>query len=538
MLFDRTFHPDEANQAFTVGRLLETGRYTYQPSDHHGPTLYYAAAPLQRAFGHASTAELDGTLLRCTPLLFAVLALGFLAHALFMLRRSWAGVLAGVLLVGTAPFFVFFATDFIQEMLLVAFTLMMFWAGAGYARAASADAAAAPRRLKPGTWALLFGIGAGLAFATKETSVLAFAAAALTFGGLALFRRFGRRLPTGRRPLVGQHLVLAVLGFLLTSVLFFSSFCQNWTGVAAAFTDAPLRYLGRAIGDAAASEGADWHVHPWWQHLQWLFCGNPPVPRTHGCGFTVDLAFANVIPLAVLATSLLPLALFAAVCRPLRARLSRPLTWTFFGALLYTALLTVFYSAIPYKTPWCTLQLLVPFLVTYALGLLLARDVLREIALLRGASPRVAGPVATLAFLVPFLLAPLLAEHLPGLMRLARDPDAPTIPCNYACASPEVRQLAACVDAALTSAPASAFVAVALPPADTWPFPWYNRKRERQTGYWTTFEDLVALEKKGVRPAVVVVPMAEGHLVQPLFPHLKHTKRFFMRPGVRVRVFW
>ena len=160
-MFSRTFHPDEANQAFTVGRLLETGHYTYRPTDHHGPTLYYAAAPLQRAFGHTTTADLDGTLLRCTPLLFAVLGLALLAHAVFRLSRSWLGALMTVLLVGTAPLFAFFATDFIQEMLLVCFTLTMLWAGVGYERALHPDAAA-PRRLKPGSWALLLGIGADL----------------------------------------------------------------------------------------------------------------------------------------------------------------------------------------------------------------------------------------------------------------------------------------------------------------------------------------------------------------------------------------
>ena len=46
------------------------------------------------------------------------------------------------------------------------------------------------------------------------------------------------------------------------------------------------------------------------------------------------------------------------------------------------------------------------------------------------------------------------------------------------------------------------------------------------------------LERGGSKPAVVVVPMAEGHLAQALFPHLKNTRRFYMRPGVRVRVFW
>ena len=86
-IFNRTFHPDEANQAFTTGRLLETGVYKYDPKDHHGPTLYYAAAAVQKAAGNNSTATLDGTLLRCTPLLFAVIALGFCFLGLCRLFR-------------------------------------------------------------------------------------------------------------------------------------------------------------------------------------------------------------------------------------------------------------------------------------------------------------------------------------------------------------------------------------------------------------------------------------------------------------------
>lgn len=535
-MFSRTFHPDEANQAFTVGRLLETGHYTYRPTDHHGPTLYYAAAPLQRAFGHTTTADLDGTLLRCTPLLFAVLGLALLAHAVFRLSRSWLGALMTVLLVGTAPLFAFFATDFIQEMLLVCFTLTMLWAGVGYERALHPDAAA-PRRLKPGSWALLLGIGAGLAFATKETSLLTFAAAGLTLCGLWAFRAFGLRAAPAARPTC-QHVVLAALGFLLTAVLFFSSFCQDWHGVYNAFVAAPLHYLGRAVGNAAASEGANWHIHPWWQHLQWLFCGNAPLPRSSS-GFTVDLAFANILPLTQFVFTVLPLAVFAVCRRNLREHLNRPLLWAFFGTSLYTALLLSFYSILPYKTPWCTLQLLVPFLVSVSLGLILGRDIVRAVAVARGASPRTAQVVASLFFLVALPLASLLAEHVPGLVRMARDPDSPAIPYNYAHASPEARQLAACVAEAVAASPSkSPFVAVALPPADTWPFPWYNRTREHLTGYWTKFDDLVALAKTGAKPTVVVVPMTEGHLVQPLFPHLTHTKRFYMRPRVRVRVFW
>ena len=289
--FARTFHPDEANQAFTTGRLLETGRYEYRPDDHHGPTLYYAAAAIQKAAGHNTLATLDGTLLRCTPLLFAVLALVFGFLAVRKVAKSvgaFAGWLAPclfALLLGTSPVFAFFATDFIQEMLLACFTMMMFWAGTGYVHAKVLGASclvlgaeqehkresnvpstkhqAPSTNIKPGTWALLFGIAAGLAFATKETSLLAFAAAGIA--GIPLAWRFRREMRFETR-----DAALALAGFALTAILFYSSFASCWQGVYNAFIAAPLSYFHRAAGDAA-STGAGWHVHPWWQYLKWLF---------------------------------------------------------------------------------------------------------------------------------------------------------------------------------------------------------------------------------------------------------------------------
>ena len=264
-MFARTFHPDEANQAFTTGRLLETGQYAYRPDDHHGPTLYYAAAAIQKATGHDTLATMDGTLLRCTPLLFAVLALVFGFLAVRKLLKPAMGKLGGwlvpalfVLLLGTSPIFAFFATDFIQEMLLACFTMMMFWAGVGYVRPG--------KRWKTGTWALLFGIAAGLAFATKETSLLTFAAAGLA--GFPLAWRFRKDMRCETR-----DAVLALAGFALTAILFFSSFAANWQGVYNAFIAAPLSYLGRAAGSAASVGAAD-HVHPWWQYLKWLFASD------------------------------------------------------------------------------------------------------------------------------------------------------------------------------------------------------------------------------------------------------------------------
>ncbi len=63
----RPMHHDEANQAVKFGALLEKGEYTYDKTDHHGPTLYYAALVAAYARGQATLAELDETTLRLVP---------------------------------------------------------------------------------------------------------------------------------------------------------------------------------------------------------------------------------------------------------------------------------------------------------------------------------------------------------------------------------------------------------------------------------------------------------------------------------------
>ena len=555
MLFDRTFHPDEANQAFTVGRLLETGAYTYKPTDHHGPTLYYAAAPLQRAFGHTTTATLDGTLLRCTPLIFGVLTLVFLAEAVYGLVRYFGGTPenratrrllpalaagAATLLLGTSPLFVFYATDFIQETLLACFTAMALKCAIGYAVARQPpEDPLHPRRLKPGTWAIFFGFSIGLCFATKETCSLSFAAAILAaapFLAIHLKRNGICALADIIRP---NDVVLGLLAFVLTSAVLFSSFCQDWMGVYNAFIAAPLSYVHRAAGEASAG-GADWHIHPWWQYIHWFFLGQPSALPANA---PADHVFAHLHPLLHWAVLLLMLGGRALWNLRSKGRV-HPLILAFFGFSLYFATLLGFYSAIPYKTPWCAVQLLLGFVPAIVLGYTAAaRELLVALTpTLLHASRQLRLFVTGLVYVGCLCLTTLIgvAEHLPGLQLMARDPDSRAIPYNYAHSSPEVKDLAVCVDAAIKSAPdpKKAFIAVSLPPEDTWPFPWYNRTWEPLTGYWTKFDDLVELEKTGARPTVVIVPMREGHLVQPLFPHLKHTKRFFIRPGVRARVFW
>jgi uncharacterized protein (TIGR03663 family) len=532
--FNRTFHPDEANQAITTGRLLETGTYAYNPQDHHGPTLYYAAAAIQKAAGHNSTAELDASLLRCTPLLFAVLALvfGFLAVRRIT-KRTWLGILFALLL-GTSPIFAFFATDFIQEMLLAAFTMMMLWSGAGYFNPGG--------KLKPGTWALIFGVSAGLAFATKETSILTFAAAAIA----ALVCRIVKVHTPQPSPLnlkTPNPAILAIAGFILTATLFYSSFGTNWQGVYNAFIAAPLSYIHRAAG-SAASQGAAAHVHPWWQYLEWLFAGNEGL-------FAVVLA--------------LPMGLLPLFAKDSRNLLPTSCRTAFIFASIYSVALVALYSMIPYKTPWCALQILPGLVLVVTLGPFLFIRALHN-TYENKLQPhhngkRLWGKIwCCMAFLVIYGSA--LTCNIKEDIHINRDPDSKDIPYNYASASPQVKDLASLIIDKIASSqppatnsnlqtpnsklqtlnsklqPTNFFVAVALPPEDTWPLPFYLRTIRDKVGYWTQFGELEALAGLGAKPSVVVVPAEEGHLVQPLFPHLKNTKRFEMRHRVRVRAFW
>ena len=58
-LTKRPMHHDEANQAARFGILLETGKYQYDPEDHHGPTLYYLEHLAQKRDVDGTTEYLD-----------------------------------------------------------------------------------------------------------------------------------------------------------------------------------------------------------------------------------------------------------------------------------------------------------------------------------------------------------------------------------------------------------------------------------------------------------------------------------------------
>ncbi|HQZ17105.1 MAG TPA: TIGR03663 family protein, partial [Vicinamibacteria bacterium] len=56
----RPFHHDEGVNGFFETRLLREGAFKYDPSNYHGPTLYYLTLPLVAVVG-LSDAAVRGT---------------------------------------------------------------------------------------------------------------------------------------------------------------------------------------------------------------------------------------------------------------------------------------------------------------------------------------------------------------------------------------------------------------------------------------------------------------------------------------------
>ena len=316
-LNQRPMHGDEANQAVKAGVLLEAGQYQYDPYEHHGPSLYWLTLPSLWLHGRETFAQTTETDYRIVPVVFGVgliVLLWFLADGL----GRGPAVLAG-LFTAISPALVFYSRYYIQETLLVFFTLAALAAGWRYVRGGTI------------VWAILCGAAIGMMHATKETWVLA--AAAAGWGGvlaLAWTRwREGTWLiqRTDWRP-------LALIGFLaaacFVTLVLYSSFGRNPRGP----LDSILAY---AVYVRRGSETGI-HSHPWYYYLELLLAFRPAKGFFWSEGLIAGLAVVGM--LASLGRNALP--------EPQRY-FCRFLTF-------YTLTLTALYAAISYKTPWCLLS--------------------------------------------------------------------------------------------------------------------------------------------------------------------------------------
>lgn len=461
----RPMHTDEAVHAYNFRGLLEDGIYKYDPHEYHGPTLnYFTLIPAWLSASHKYN-EITEFTVRIVPVVFGVVLI--LLAVLLADGLGVAAIVAAVL-AALSPALVFYSRYYIQETLLVCFTFGVIVCGYRYVRS---------RRL---SWAILAGVFAGLMHATKETAVIAFGAMILALVAVVLIGRRQGRVSIEVKP---SHVILGLAAAVMVSALFYSAFGRNPRGVLDSYLTY-TGYLGRGAGQNTA------HVHPWSYYLQMLLWAR----YSHGPIWTEGgiVLFALVgIAAAVKGSGI----------GPLDPKLVRFLA-------IYTVAMTVAYSAVPYKTPWCVLSFLHSMILLAGVGAVVLLTWLHR-------------PAVRLTVVVALFVA---AGHLAFETYRANfvyyaDSRNPYV---YAHATPEiftavekVHEYAAASDVGHSD---EMPVQVIVPGGDYWPLPWYLR--DLRVGYYADVP-----QAGEIGPLILIADTLEGTLARRLYSEMPAEKR-------------
>jgi uncharacterized protein (TIGR03663 family) len=342
----KPMHHDEGVNGFFLTNLYRQGLYHYDPSNYHGPTLYYFADGVAKL-----NALLFGEPGLSTGAVRLVTALFGIATVLLVLtlRRyiGALGALAAAALLAVSPGNVFISRYFIHESLFVFFTLALVVAALRYYETAHP------------LYLMLASASAGLLFATKETAIISAGVLLIAWGLTVVYLRIsgrgagsarergqgsrgkssgrGRRHEPepaalsrfGNRTDIALVALTALAVFVFVNVVFYSSFFTYWKGVTGALES--FQFWAKTGSKDHTFQGPLGYVN-------WLLQEEAP---------------------------LLLLGAVGAVLAVVRAR-NR---FAVFAGLWAFGILAA-YSLIPYKTPWLMLNFTVPLAIIggYAVG--------------------------------------------------------------------------------------------------------------------------------------------------------------------------
>lgn len=397
-------HSDEGVNGWFVEKLLANGYYRYDPENYHGPLHFYLLAASRLLFGRTLWA------LRLPTVLFGAAAVWLAARCADALGRRTAW--GAALILALSPGLVLYSRWAIHETELLFFSLLAFRGLCGWWA----------RRSPLAPWQI--GIGAAGALASKEVWVVHAVAAGLAW----LVWRHSRHwlsepapppLPSWRQAAVVAAACLAAVALL------YAGFGRDPAGLVRFFAPYTI-WTDRAI------EGAG-HEKPWHYWLELLLRYEPP-------------------------------ALLGLAASPLAALLAPPaLRWL----AIYAGGTFVAYSLVPYKTPWCVVQLVWPLAFTASWALAAAARRLRRPA--AGAAAVVALAVASTALAWRLNALRYDAETEPYVyVQVWRDGLAPI----------ETLRRAAAADPTLLREPVHVVMGL------SWPIPWLLADFPR-TGHWT-----------------------------------------------------
>jgi uncharacterized protein (TIGR03663 family) len=501
----RPMHHDEANEAVKFGNLLETGEYRYDRNDHHGPTLYYLTLSASWIRGQTTLSSLDEGTVRIVPAIFGGgLALLF---CLFIRELGRTAVVIAVFLASLSPALTYYSRFYIQESLLTFFTIGFLVALGKYV-------------VSPGiSWALWAGGFAGLALATKETSIVLIAAAAVACflarwsenkpetvqAGLraaSVTFEDSRQCPEKLTSFLSTRSVqvlAAVVAALLVACVFYSSFFKYPSDMFE-----PVRafriYFERAIDPGV-------HRQPWSFYLRILaFTRSGGLIWTEG--IILGLALAGVA--AGFRT-----ARFGA---GIKISASAAFWLRYIGC--YSLLAALVFSLIRYKTPWNMIQFHAGFILMAGGG---------ASWLIQRSKTRIGQALIVVGLLIA--CCHLVLQNWRANQRYSADPRNPYV---YAQTSPDFLKLMRRIDdlAALRGDGHSMMIKVIADPVEQWPLPWYLRNM-RRVGYWTNANQAGRLDS-----VPVLVASRENAGVLDAALGNRYVSEFYgLRPGVLLALF-
>ena len=494
-------HTDEAVHAVKLGILLDTGAYTYDPLEYHGPTLYYFSLPFVWLSGAKSYTDIGSEVpMRLVPVVFGaglILLLLLTADGIGRPAAVCAAVLTAV-----SPATVFYSRYYIQEMLLVFFTFAAMTAGWRYVQS---------RRLG---WALGAGVCLGFMYATKETCVIAFGCMLAAAGITAVWNRKthtqaslevppesngAEKKPDGKSLFHPWHMAAAVAVAVAVAVLCFTVALTQPKAVLDSLRTY-VQYAQRAVTGDSSTSGPALHNHPWHYYIR-------------------ILAFTKYAPGPWWSEALIMMLALIGIGDTLakRAR-SHPGDSSGTGIMLsqflalYTVLMIAIYSVIPYKTPWCMLGFLHGMILMAGVG---------AVALYQRLPHRILKSVWAVLLIMGVIHLGVQAHRSSFVF------DADTRnPYVYAQTSKNLFKLVERVEQIAEVHPAGhdMRIKIMVPGKDYWPLPWYLR-RFSQVGYWEAVPD------EPDAAMIVAGPDLETRLDSTL--HDSYQKEYFgLRPHV------
>ncbi|PYP86168.1 MAG: hypothetical protein DMG65_19275 [Candidatus Angelobacter sp. Gp1-AA117] len=459
----KPLHHDEGVNGLFMMRLVRNGVYRYDPSNYHGPSLYYFALIPTKLNSLLHGGDGLSTLaIRLVPALFGI-AVVWLMLPLHRYVGRWAAGAAAVL-IAVSPGNLFFSRYFIHETLFIFFTLAMAVLWFRYRESG--------KRMD-----LILGAAlAALLFATKETSVISFVVLALAWLCTSLYLKLrqsqaavsGKFFSWRRMTDAG----IALLLFAAISVVLYSSFFSNFPeGV---YDSVRTYRVWMHTGTSA-------YQAPWFTYFQWLAREELPILLCGLMGILVALCQAGN-------------------------------RFMVFAAFWTMGMITA-YSLVPYKTPWLTVNLILPLAIMAGYTFGWWYEFGRNARLVRASA--VVTFVAAVGFSA-WQAIDLSFYHY----------DDNSIAYVYAHTEREFLSLIQEIESVAAHNGQGQNTGITVMSPEYWPMPWYLRDF-RNVGYWGRYVDT------GV-PIVIAEDTQSEEIEQRLGRLYQRSTSHDLRPGVRL----